>query len=76
MHDGSLATLEDVIEYYNRGGNQNPYLDENIAPLNLTDAEKKALLAFLRTGLAGKIHDGVIERPMQSRNRPVTAAAR
>jgi len=76
MHDGSLATLEDVIEYYNRGGNQNPYLDENIVPLNLTDAEKRSLLAFLRTGLAGKINDGVIERPMQSRNRPVTSAAR
>ncbi len=27
MHDGSLATLEEVIEFYNRGGNPNPYLD-------------------------------------------------
>ncbi|HEV2991464.1 MAG TPA: cytochrome c peroxidase [Candidatus Angelobacter sp.] len=71
MHDGSLATLEDVIEYYNRGGNHNPYLDENIVPLNLSDAEKKALLAFLRSGLAGKIQDGVIEKPLQSRNRPI-----
>ncbi|HEV3038471.1 MAG TPA: cytochrome c peroxidase [Candidatus Angelobacter sp.] len=71
MHDGSLATLEDVINYYDRGGNQNPHLDENIVPLHLTDAEKKALLAFLRTGLAGSVRDGVAERLMQSANRPI-----
>jgi len=58
MHDGSLLTLEDVIEFYDRGGNRNPYLDENIVPLHLSPAEKKALLAFLRTGLAGSIVDG------------------
>ena len=58
MHDGSLATLEDVVDYYDRGGNQNPYLDENIVPLHLSDAEKKALLAFLKTGLAGSVVDG------------------
>jgi cytochrome c peroxidase len=61
MHDGSLATLEDVIEFYDRGGNKNPYLDENIVPLHLSEAEKKALLAFLRTGLAGSIRDGISE---------------
>ncbi|HLJ25501.1 MAG TPA: cytochrome c peroxidase [Candidatus Angelobacter sp.] len=59
MHNGSLATLEDVIDFYDRGGNKNPYLDENIVPLHLSDAEKKALLAFLRTGLAGSMVDGV-----------------
>jgi cytochrome c peroxidase len=61
MHDGSLATLEDVIEFYDRGGNKNPYLDENIVPLHLSEAEKKALLAFLRNGLAGTIRDGMNE---------------
>jgi cytochrome c peroxidase len=61
MHDGSLATLEDVITFYDRGGNQNPNLDENIVPLHLSEAEKKALLAFLRTGLAGSILDGISE---------------
>jgi cytochrome c peroxidase len=70
MHDGSLATLEDVIDFYDRGGNKNPYLDENIVPLHLTEAEKKALLAFLRTGLAGSMLDGTIEKPMQSQNTP------
>jgi len=58
MHDGSLLTLEEVIDFYDRGGNKNPYLDENLVPLHLSPAEKKALLAFLRTGLAGSIVDG------------------
>ena len=57
MHDGSLATLEDVIEYYNRGGNPNSYLDADLRPLNLTAEEKKALLAFLRS-LDGEINEG------------------
>jgi cytochrome c peroxidase len=48
MHDGSLATLEDVIEYYNRGGNRNPNLDSEIRPLHLSSDEKRNLLAFLR----------------------------
>lgn len=69
MHDGSLPTLEDVIDYYDRGGNQNPYLDENILPLHLTDAEKKALLAFLKTALSGSVVEGTTVREMQARNR-------
>lgn len=47
MHDGSEATLEDVIEYYDRGGNPNPYLDEVMTPLGLTEQEKADLLALL-----------------------------
>lgn len=54
MHDGSLARLEDVIEFYDRGGNPNPHLDGEIRPLRLTAAEKSALLAFLRS-LSGRI---------------------
>ena len=48
MHDGGLATLEEVIEYYDRGGNQNPGLDPEIRPLRLTIVEKKSLIEFLR----------------------------
>jgi cytochrome c peroxidase len=48
MHDGSLKTLEDVVEHYNKGGIKNPYLNQRIKPLNLTDQEKKDLLAFLK----------------------------
>jgi cytochrome c peroxidase len=47
MHDGSLATLEDVIDYYDRGGNLNPLLDPEIRPLRLTTGEKRALISFL-----------------------------
>jgi len=57
MHDGSLATLEDVIEFYSRGAQPNPHLDRQIRPLNLTDREKAALLAFLRA-LSGTVTAG------------------
>ena len=49
MHNGSLATLEDVIEFYNRGGNRNPSLDPELRPLQLTAEEKLSLAAFLRS---------------------------
>ena len=49
MHDGSLSTLEDVIEYYDRGGNRNPYLDVELRPLRLAPEEKKAMITFLRS---------------------------
>ena len=58
MHDGSLATLSDVADYYNRGGNRNPWLDRELLPLRLTDAEKEALVAFLQT-LTGPVRDGL-----------------
>ena len=48
MHDGSLATIEAVVEFYATGGRTNPNLDRNIKPLKLTAAEKVDLAAFLR----------------------------
>ncbi|WP_035958804.1 cytochrome-c peroxidase [Bryobacter aggregatus] len=48
MHDGSLATLEDVVEYYDKGGIANKNLDERIKPLKLTAAQKKDLVEFLK----------------------------
>ena len=57
MHDGSLATLDEVVEFYNQGGRANPFRDRELRPLGLTDAEKQALLAFLRS-LSGDIQDG------------------
>ncbi|MBI3893487.1 MAG: hypothetical protein HY303_18370 [Candidatus Wallbacteria bacterium] len=47
MHDGSLPTLQAVVEHYRKGGIDNPYLDSLMEPLELTDAEAKALVAFL-----------------------------
>jgi cytochrome c peroxidase len=49
MHDGSLATLDDVVSFYERGGRANPHLDDEIRPLRLTPAEKRDLAGFLRT---------------------------
>jgi cytochrome c peroxidase len=49
MHDGSMATLEQVIEFYDRGGNPNPRLDPLLKPLSLTVTEKRELAAFLRS---------------------------
>jgi cytochrome c peroxidase len=48
MHDGSIATLREVVELYNRGGDKNPYLDPKIEPLHLTPAEVDALVAFMQ----------------------------
>lgn len=49
MHDGSIAALEGVIDYYDRGGNKNPRQDPKIQPLSLTAVEKRDLAAFLRS---------------------------
>ena len=48
MHDGSLSTLEEVVEFYDKGGGPNPNLDSRLKPLGLTEEEKAALVAFLR----------------------------
>jgi len=50
MHDGSIATLEEVVALYNRGGEPNEWLDPLIGePLGLTDQEKADLVEFLRS---------------------------
>jgi cytochrome c peroxidase len=48
MHDGSLKTLEEVVEHYDKGGIKNPYLNQRIKPLHLTAEQKKDLVAFLK----------------------------
>jgi cytochrome c peroxidase len=49
MHDGSLATLWDVMDHYNKGGVPNPYLDGGMQRLGLTEPELDDLVAFLAT---------------------------
>jgi cytochrome c peroxidase len=49
MHDGSEATLLDVVNFYDKGGEPNPYLDGGIVPLKLTDQEKQDLVAFMES---------------------------
>jgi cytochrome c peroxidase len=59
MHDGSKATLEEVVNFYNDGGRANPNLDPEIQPLKLTVEEKRALVAFLKS-LSGEIREGLV----------------
>jgi len=49
MHDGSMATLWDVMDHYNKGGEANPFLDGGIEPLALTEEEIDQVVAFLFT---------------------------
>lgn len=49
MHDGSLATLEDVVDFYARGGGEDPGRDPALAPLELSAGDRAALAAFLRS---------------------------
>ena len=61
MHDGSIPTLEGVVEHYSRGGRvitegplagdgrANPYKDPLIAPIDLTEQQKADLVAFLES---------------------------
>ena len=48
MHDGSLATLEDVVEHYAKGGRGHPNTDPTIHALDLSAQERADLVAFLR----------------------------
>ncbi|MBL8296527.1 MAG: cytochrome-c peroxidase [Bryobacterales bacterium] len=57
MHDGSLATLEDVVEFCSNGGRANPNLDAEIRRVNLTAEEKRAIVAFLQA-LTGSVREG------------------
>ena len=49
FHDGSAATLNDVIEVYDRGGNPNRNLDPAMRPLNLSAQQKQDLIRFLES---------------------------
>ncbi len=60
MHDGSLATLLDVVEHYNKGGTPNKWLSTKVKPLKLTDAEKTDLVEFMKacSGPFPKVQSG------------------
>ena len=48
MHDGAFKTLEEVIDFFDKGGNPNPHLSPLMKPLGLSDQEKTDLIAFLK----------------------------
>jgi cytochrome c peroxidase len=66
MHDGSLRTLHEVLEFYNRGGIQNPWSSPEKVPLNLTAEEREDLVAFLES-LPGEVSPDVAAPPVLPR---------
>lgn len=53
-HNGSMATLMDVVEFYDRGGDVDDNKSSLIKPLGLTKEEKDALVAFMRA-ISGEV---------------------
>jgi cytochrome c peroxidase len=82
FHDGSQLTLWDVVDHYNKGdGLQNPYLDQDIQPLALTEEDIDDLVAFLASLTSPDYRDqGVTElarqRALSRTNRPQRDTAR
>ncbi|MBD3674231.1 MAG: c-type cytochrome [Planctomycetaceae bacterium] len=48
MHDGSLKTLEEVVQHYNKGGTPNPWLSDKMKKLDLSDQDVADLVAFMK----------------------------
>jgi cytochrome c peroxidase len=53
MHDGSQESLEEVVDFYVKGGHPNPNLSDKIKKLDLTDQDKRDLVEFLKQGVMG-----------------------
>lgn len=53
MHNGALGTLQEVIDFYDRGGGDDPKKSPMLRPLGLSREEKESLREFLATGLSG-----------------------
>jgi cytochrome c peroxidase len=82
FHDGSQETLWDVVDHYNKGaGLQNPYLDEDIQPLALTESNIDDLVAFMASLTSANYKEqGAMElarqRALSRTNRPQRDTAR
>jgi cytochrome c peroxidase len=82
FHDGSQATLWDVLDHYNKGdGLQNPYLDEDIMPLALTETDIDDVVAFLASLTSPEYHDAGVkelerQRVLSRTTRPQRDTAR
>ena len=71
MHDGSMQTLWDAMDHYNKGGEPNHYLDGGIEPLALTEQEIDQLVAFMFT-----LTDGRFAELQRQRARAAARAGR
>ena len=58
MHDGSLKTLKEVVDFYAGGGNSNPFLDKEIRVIQLSGQERADLVEFLKA-LTGEMPSSV-----------------
>jgi cytochrome c peroxidase len=59
MHDGRFKTLEEVVEYYDKGGTPNPQLDEEMFPLKLKPEEKADLVTFMKEGFTSASYPAI-----------------
>ena len=59
MHDGSMATLDEVVQWYNKGGHANDHLDEEIFPLKLSATDLVDLVTFLKEGLSSETYPDI-----------------
>ncbi len=62
MHDGSFATLREVVDYYATGGTENPGLDPHVSAVDLDEQERDDLVAFLES-LTGDTRPGLGQLP-------------
>ena len=63
MHNGVLATLADVVSFYDGGGGPAPNRDPRIRPLGLRESERADLIAFLESLCGDRIEDQAPELP-------------
>ena len=75
MHNGVFSEIEEVIEYYNNGGGDDPKQSPLIKPLNLTDDEKFALTEFLYSLSGDEIRIGVPRLPTYAVTEDLTTAS-
>lgn len=62
MHDGSIKTLREVVEFYNKGAGENPHRDLKLKKLNLSEKDIDNLVAFLKALSQSVDPDALINR--------------
>lgn len=67
MHDGSIKTLREVVEFYNKGAGKNPHRDPKIKKLNLSEKDIDNLVAFLKALSRSADPDALINRMKKKR---------
>jgi cytochrome c peroxidase len=68
MHDGSMSTLWDVMDHYNKGGEPNSHLDGGIIPLALTELEIAQVIAFMVALTDSRLAEGGLRETRRQRD--------